>query len=294
MQNSIMRYRRTLAAVAAIFLLVSVMQACSLARLGYRNGETISYYWLNSYVDFDRDQQFWVRKEIDALFAWHHRTQLPAYVRLLTAAQKRVHGSVTESELQADVEDIRKRGLAIFEHALPTLADLALGLRPEQIAQIEKKFASNNKDFRKEFMRGDVAHQQQVRYKQVMKYAEYWFGNFSSDQERRIRAASDARPLDNELMLAARQERQAAMLAMLKTIQAEQPPRPAVEAMLREFLSTVLEHRGKPEQREFFEATRAANLRLAALIINGTTAGQKQHFVHTTQQWIDEFEALGR
>jgi hypothetical protein len=82
--------------VCVLFLVV-LLSACNMARLGYNNGETISYFWLNSYVGFDADQKPWIKKEIGNLFAWHRRTQLPDYIGLLTQAQKRIAGPVTVS-----------------------------------------------------------------------------------------------------------------------------------------------------------------------------------------------------
>ena len=40
--------------------------------------------------------------------------------------------------------------LVMTDRAAPAAADLALALRPEQIASIERKFAENNEKFRKD------------------------------------------------------------------------------------------------------------------------------------------------
>ena len=92
MQNFNMRPLCKFAQTAAIRLLIGLlvvfMSGCSMARLGYNNGETVSYFWLNSYVGFDADQKPWVKKELANLFAWHRRTQLPEYLPLLAAGEK--------------------------------------------------------------------------------------------------------------------------------------------------------------------------------------------------------------
>jgi hypothetical protein len=291
-QNFIMRPYRNLATRLILFLLVGLLTACSLARLGYRNGETVSYYWLDSYVNFDSDQQSWVKKEIDAWFDWQHRAQLPPLVQFLKHAQKAVQSPVTEAQVQADYDEIKKRFVTLIEHAIPPLADLALSLYPDQIRNIEKKFASNNDKFRKKYLRGDIEERQELRYKEVLKQAKHWFGHFSEEQESAIRAASDARPLNNELLLAARMQRQAAMIAMLKKIQAEKPPRETVMAMLRGFLKASMDYHGNPEHKRFFEEYSAANVKMTTLIINISTPAQKEDFIHTVQQWINDFNAL--
>jgi hypothetical protein len=277
-----------------VLFLVVLLSACNMARLGYNNGETISYFWLNSYVGFDADQKPWVKKEIGNLFAWHRRTQLPDYIGLLTQAQKRIARPVTEADLARDYEEMRRRVLTVTDRAAPSLADLALALRPEQIARIQEKFDSNNETFRKDHLRGDLADRQRQRFKRTMKQAEHWFGSFSGEQERQIRALSDARPLNDDLVLADRIQRQAEMIRMLQRIEAEKPTREAAAGMIRQYVSGTMDHYGHPEYQAYFEKYRAAQMRMVAGIINVTTAAQKEHFVQALQGWIDDFQTLSR
>jgi len=298
MQNFNMRtpckFAQTAAVRLLIGLLVVFLSGCSMARLGYNNGETVSYFWLNGYIGFDADQKPWVKKELAGLFAWHRRTQLPEYLPLLAQAKKRVQKPVSEAELVQDYEDIRRRVLVITDRAAPVAADLALALRPEQIASIERKFADNNETFRKEHLRGDLAQRQRERFKRSMKQAKIWFGNFSTEQERQIRLLSDARPLDDELVLADRMQRQAEMIRMLQRIEAEKPTREAAVGMIRQYVSGAMDHYNHPEYQNYFEKYRAAQMRMVAGIFNISTPEQKQHFEKEVQGWIDDFDTLSR
>lgn len=269
-----------------------LMLGCSAARLGYSNGETLSYWWLNNYVGFESDQKPWARKQLAHLFAWHRSTQLKGYVQLLTRAQNRIQGNVSEAELRADYDDLKKRILLLTDKALPPLAELALSLQPHQIENIERKFASNNNDYRKDYLRGDIEQRQRFRYKKALKQAEYWFGGFSREQEQLMRAASDARPLNNELVLADRLQRQTALIALLRKIQAEKPGRDATVAMLKEYVTGTMERFANPEHKQFFDAAHAGTIHLAAVIINNATPVQREHFIRTLQQWIGDFQAL--
>lgn len=282
------------AQTAGIWLLVVFLSGCSMARLGYNNGETVSYFWLNSYIGFDADQKPWIKKELASLFAWHRRTQLPEYVPMLLRAKKRVYEPVSEAELAGDYEEIRSRILVMTDRAAPVAADLALALRPEQIASIEKKLAENNEKFRKEHLRGDLAQRQRDRYKRSMKQAEIWFGSFSAEQAQQIRQLSDARPLDDELVLADRMQRQAEMIRMLQRIEAEKPAREVAAGMIRQYVSGAMDHYNHPEYQNYFEKSRAAQMRMVAGIVNLSTPAQKQHFEQELQGWIDDFDTLSR
>ena len=114
-------------------------------------------------------------------------------MQLLRLAQKQVQRNVRTAEILTNYDEIKQRASLTIDKALPDLADLALTLRPQQIARIEKKFAVNNDDYRKDYLRGDIEQHQRLRFKKVMEQAEYWFGDFSREQEALIRRASDAR-----------------------------------------------------------------------------------------------------
>ena len=293
-QNFSMRPLIKFAQAAGILLLVVFLSGCSMARLGYNNGETVSYFWLNGYVGFDADQKPWVKKELASLFAWHRRTQLVDYLPLMEQAKKRVHQPVSEAELARDYEEIRRRILVITDRAAPAAADLALALRPQQIVSIEKKFAENNDKFRKERLRGEPEERQRARFKRTMKQAEIWFGNFSGEQERQIRLLSDARPMEDEIVLADRMQRQAEMIRLLQRIEAEKPTREATVALIRQYVSGAMDHFGHPEFQAYAEKARAAQLRLVAGIFNSSTPAQKLHFEQAVQGWMDDFETLSR
>jgi hypothetical protein len=294
MQNFITRSSRSWMTWISVSVMIAVLAGCSAARLAYSNGETLSYWWLNSYVDFDGEQKPWVKKEIAALFAWHRKTQLETYIEFLKHAQKRVQGHVGEADLLADYENAKKRMLLLADQALPQLADLALSLDAEQIAHIEKKFDATNEEYRKDYLRGDVEDRQAFRFKKLRKQVEYWFGNFNREQEKQLRIASDRKPLNNELVLASRQQRQKALIAMLKKIHSERPAREQAMTMIREYIHAALDRFGNPEHKAFFEAGRLETIRIVAGIVNNATPEQKEHFLHATQQWIDDFGALAR
>jgi hypothetical protein len=292
MQNFIMRAWRIRMVQLAVVLCALALAGCNAVRLGYNNGESLTYWWLNAYVDVQSEQKPWVKKRIDDLFGWHRRTQLRDYAQWMRAAQRQLQRPVTAQDLQGDYDDLKKRTMLVIERALPDLADLALALKPDQIAQLEKKYASNNERYRKDYLRGGVEDRQRFRFKKVMEQAEYWFGDFSDEQEALIRRASDARPLNNERWLAERQYRQREMLVVLRKIQSERPGRDAAMQTLRGYASLMIEQAGGGEHEQLFNAARDEMFGMAATVINCTTPAQKARAVKRLQQWIDDFDAL--
>lgn len=292
MQKFITHPQRDWLARAAAILMLLFMVGCSAVRLGYANGETVLYWWLNSYADFESDQKPWVKQDIANLMAWHRKTQLRDYAQLFARAQQQVRGNVTAGDVLAMYAAAKQRARTTLDRALPELTDLALAMTPEQIAHLERKFASNNDHYRKDYLHGDLEYRQDFRFRKVMKHAEYWFGDFSKEQEARIRAASDARPLNNELWMAERVRRQQAMIAMLRKIRAERPPRDKAMAMLREYAEQSLDIFTYSEHKEFFDNSTNGMAQMVAVIVNIATPEQRAHAVKRLQKWIEDCEVL--
>lgn len=274
--------------------LASLLAGCSALRIGYGNGETVAYWWLNGYVDIDQAQRSWVRQRIDDWFAWHRRNELPDYARLLADWRGRLkQPRLGEAEVLQAYADVRARTLRGLDHALPGLAELALSLRPEQIDHVEKKFAANDDKFRREYLGDDREALQEARFRKALKQAEYWFGDFSREQRTAIRAASDARPLDPQAVLAERRRRQAAFVALLRRIRADKPPREKVEALLREQFVAAIDHAtDDPQRRAFFDTSRHGSARFAATIVNLATPAQKTHAAKLLQEWTDDLSRM--
>jgi Family of unknown function (DUF6279) len=287
-----MRPYRSFVAKAALLCIFSLLVSCSVVRLGYSNGESLTYWWLHSYVDFNAEQKPWVRQRINGLFKWHRKTQLQDYIKILTQGQQQLRHPVTQADILTEYDELKKRALIVIDHALPDLADLALSLQPQQIASIEKKFAANNDTYRADYLRGDAEARQNLRYKKVMEKAEYWFGSFSSEQEKAIRQLSDARPLNNDLWMGERMQRQQQMIKLLKKVQAEKPSREAVIVLLKAYVAANIDHIGLIDRKDFFETSTNETAAMVAFMINNTTPSQKEKAMKRLQQWVETFKGM--
>ena len=289
---------QTLFQRARMLMLIALMvlvAGCSAIRFTYNHGDTLLYWWLNAYLDLDSDQSDWVKKDIDNLLQWHRSTQLRDYAGLLSKMQRQLgDGSVTQDELLSDYRDIKARTELLAFKALPQLADLAMSIKPDQIAQMEKKFAKNNDKFRKDFMSGSVEDQHNARFKKAMEQLNLWFGSFSRDQEAQLRKASDARPLDNEIWLQERVSRQKKIVALLQRIHQEKMNKEQTMSAIHGLLRDFFDRMDAPERKQFFDAYIDNTSKFILTAIRITTPEQKAHAQKRMQGWIDDFNALSQ
>lgn len=272
--------------------LMALLAACSSIRFTYNHGDTVLYWWLNNYLDLDSDQSGFVKRDIDNLFQWHRKTQLKDYVLLLQTGQRQLAGNLTAADLHADYDQVRSRTELLAFKALPELADLARTVKPEQIAQMEKKFAKNNEDYRKKFMRGDNEEQQKARFKKSMEQFDLWFGHFSSEQEAILRKASDARPLNNEIWLEERVRRQKSIVATVRKIQQEKLSKDATITQLHGLVRSLFDRLEAPERKAFYDTYEEQTIQMILTAVKIATPAQKAHAQKRMAGWIDDFNVL--
>jgi hypothetical protein len=250
---------------------------------------------LNAYLDLDSDQSDWVKKDIDKLFQWHRTTQLRDYAGLLAKMQRQMgDGTVTQEELLSDYRDIKARTELLAFKALPQLADLAMSIKPDQIGQMEQKFAKNNDKFRREFMSGSVEDQHKARFKKAMDQFSLWFGGFSREQEAQLRRASDARPLDNDVWLQERVLRQKKIVALLRRVHDQKLNKEQTMSAVHDTLRELFDRMEAPERKAFFDAYVDNTSKFILTAIRLTTPEQKAHAQKRMQGWIDDFNALAQ
>ena len=265
--------------------------ACGLVKTGYRNGDTVGLFLIDRYLDLSSEQEDFVKPRLHALLAWHRTTQLPDYATVATELQKRAQQDVTPAEVGALGEQARRRAATTIDRALPDLADLALRLTPANLKALQEKFADDDEKWRDEYLKGDAERQRKARYDKTLERLEDWYGRFSREQRTAIRRLSDARPLDNDALLAERRRRQQEVLALLTRVEREKPSRDAVVAMMKRFVEHF-EDSPDPERRAFIDSLHRATDAMNASIHNLATPEQRAKASARMQEWIDDFRSL--
>ena len=287
-QDSLIHRFRVLCLLATMV----VLAACSSVKFAYNQSDTLLYWFVDAYVDLDSEQAGLVKEDIGQLIKWHRKTQLRDYSQFLVKAQGQLAGNMTQADLKADYKDIKGRTETLAYKALPELTDLALSVKPAQIANIEEKFRKNNDTYRKKFVAIDTDKKQKQRYKKSMEQFELWFGNFSKEQEAILRKASDVRPLDNQVWLDERIIRQKKIIAVLREIQSKKLGKEATSALLNGLLKDIFGRFDSPERKPFFDAYIDSTINLTHTAIKIATPEQKAHAQKRMQGWIDDFKIL--
>lgn len=269
-----------------------VLSACALGKMGYQNADTVGLLWINRYLDMSSEQKDFIKPRMKSLLAWHRKTQLPEYGSFTGELQKKAMANITVADVAAVEAQFKTLAETSIHHALPDLADLALQLKPENIKAMQEKFVENDKKFRDDYkMKRDVEKQQEARYDKTLERLEDWYGRLDREQRAAVRKLSDARPLNNDYLLAERQRRQADLIALLTKVEREKPAREQIVTMMRTY-ADHFEVSPDRARRAFQESLRKASDEMNAAIHNLTTPEQRAKAAKKLQGWVEDFREM--
>lgn len=279
------------ARIIGVLCLAAALGACSAIKLAYNNLPTVSYWWLDGYLDFDSEQSPKVRDELAQLLAWHRQNELPRLSAMLQDAQALAPAEVTPEQVCAMADRIRERLLAVSERAEPAGTELALSLTDAQLQQLERKYAKNNATYRKDWLDRTPAQVQEKRYDQFLDRAEDFYGRLGTEQRDLLKQQVAQSVFDPRLADAERRKRQQEALVLLRGFVAGKPSPAEARAALHGYIQRIAEPPPGPWHDQQ-QALLQEGCRNTAALHNNTTASQRAQAVRRLQAYQDDLRQL--
>ena len=272
-------------------MLTVLVAGCSALRLGYNQGPTLAYWWLDSYLDFDDAQRIKVRDALSQWFAWHRKTELPPLAALLGRAAAEVTADTSAEQACRWYDALQPRLDAAIEQALPLAAEIAMTLQPEQIDAVRKRQARANQEFRDEYLQPKAEARLKADLERALERTEMLYGRFSEPQRDKLQQIISASSFDPERWLADRQRRQRDLLQTLQAMQSPGTGRNEATAALRGYWQRS---RKSPDEAyaRYAQQLNSYNCAAAAQIHNLTTAAQRLEAQKRLLGWEADLRSL--
>jgi hypothetical protein len=280
-----------LARIIGVLLVAAALGACSTIKLAYNNLPELSYWWLDAYVDFDGSQTPKVRDELAQLLSWHRQNELPRVLGVLQEAQALAPRDVTAAQACRMADQIRERLLAVTERAELAGTELALSLTEAQLQQLERKYAKNNAEYRKEWLDRSRAEVQEKRYEKFLDRLEDFYGRLTPEQRELVRQQVAQSVFDPRLAGSERRQRQQEALALLRGFNATKPPPAEARAAIHAYVMRIADPPPGP-WRDHQQALLQEGCRNLAALHNATSASQREQAVRRLQAYQDDLRQL--
>lgn len=286
--NLMPNIHRTIVLLALLLLLNS----CSLMRLGYNNGPQLAWWWIDSYLDFNREQTPRVKQAIHNWFSWHRVTQLPEYADWLASVRSQIDGSLTSTQVCSWSEQLQHMLTPAFNQAALLAAPLIPQLTASQLHHLEQRFSKSNSELRDNFLQPDLNERKQASIKRTTKRVENLYGDLDRRQQHLIAVSIENSPFNPEAWMIERQRRQQDTLRTLRQFINEKN---ASTEEIADSLQKIIEHTHRSNNPEY----RAYQLELTEYICdfiarmhNLTAPIQRRHASDKLKDWEMDMRTL--
>jgi hypothetical protein len=273
-------------------LLPLFLAACSTVQFGYKQADSLSYWWLDSYLDLAPAQSAQVRADLTALHAWHRRHELPAYIELLQQMQRLAADSQTSAQqFCALAPQLRQRMLRLGEQSAAMAASLAPTLTPEQLQHLARQFDKRNRTWREQWLELSADELQEKRFKQAKERAELLYGRLSKAQLTRLHQQLGGSSFDPNLSYREALRRQQDIVQTLREHSAASARSSHVETeMLALIERSVLSP--DPVYRRHSEQWIAESCQLLAVLHGSASPAQRAHAKEQLQSYENDLREL--
>lgn len=271
--------------VTLAFAAAWLLGGCTALRLAYDNADTYLHYRANHYLDLDGKGSQELEARIDEFFHWHRRNALPTYARIAEESARRLGDGLSREDLVWGYDSLVANARQSLRVAGERMAPLLDRLTAEQAANMEKRFAEDNRKFAREFLRGSEAERRKRRAKRVEERLEDWVGNLSHAQVERVRQFSERAPLYDDLRERDRKRLQGELLDMIRKREA-QKRLPELAANWERGRDAAYNAASEQARQEFF-----------ALLIDldkGMTPEQRARAQANFRRYAEDFTVLAR
>ena len=220
-----------------------LLSACSVVRMGYDRMPTISYWWLDSYLDFTDNQEEQVKSDLRELHQWHRSTQLPEYADILAGIGARTLGDASAVATCRDVEKVIAAVETFATHVTPHIARMTRQLSPAQLVHLRNTFAENDKTWRDKWINPTPEEVATTRYEDWLDRADSFYGDISDEQKAFMKLVIAHSVYDVKVGWDQRQRQQQDTLATLGKIVETSFSQSAAEAEIAGLLDRTLHPR---------------------------------------------------
>jgi hypothetical protein len=210
---------------------------------------------------------------------------------VLQEAQELAPRDVTAAQACRLADQIRERLLAVTERAETPGTELALSLSEAQLQQLERKYAKNNAEYRKEWLDRSPAEVQEKRYEKFLERLEDFYGRLTPEQRELVRRQVAQSVFDARMAGAERRQRQQEALALLRGFNSAKPRAAEARAAIHAYVMRIADP-PPGTWREHQQALLQEGCRNLAALHNATSASQREQAVRRLQAYQADLRQL--
>ena len=264
-----------------ILLLTLLLSGCG-TQFAYNNLTLITPWYVDDYIDLDRQQKAIFKGHLKTLHEWHRRSELPIYREILLEIQTELAADDLNTQaISQQFLKLRTRWEAIILKSTPAIIEISQSLTDEQRASFFQALEERNEKRLAEMDSAEEHSQESVER------IEKWMGALSPDQIDQVQTYAKAYPDLTEPTVAAHRAFQTELSQLMsQAIMADYPARLGI------LLSAALDSPEGRKLTQMREQQLQARLELFSELWASASEQQKRRVRKKLQSYIRDVEKL--
>jgi hypothetical protein len=256
----------------------------------YPNLDWLIPWYVDDYVNLDRNQSSQVSSRLAQQLDWHCRTQLPQYAGFFREIRRDVENDsqgLTLELLKVYNDRLTGYWYTLLEQITPDIIDILLSATDEQIAELFENLEKKNKEMESTFVEPPPQEVIRNRQKKMLKRLRYWFSNLTESQKQAVAEWSmQLEPIADEWIAHRRKVQHAA-----KRLTAHRDKAVKFET---EFFDLLINSRKLRTEnyRKKIDINTESTLALLAQLSKTLSPTQKTHFSNRLQSLVTDLDRL--
>ena len=166
----------------AALILVLFLGGCSSITFIYNQFDNLFPWYLQSYVDLDRDQKKYLDELLTPFFQWHRVEEMPKYAQIIGDLELAINDEVDIQSIALITHNVEESWFRLEDQMIMWVTPLARELSDEQIAKfIQVLKTKTTQSEKKLLLRNDLVYQSDS-YKSIRKNLRRFMGSLTKDQ----------------------------------------------------------------------------------------------------------------
>jgi hypothetical protein len=172
-------------------LLAACLSGCSSTTFLYNRLDIILPWYLDRYVDLDREQSRAFDAQLEGLLEWHRREELERYAALLVDMEAELDGPLDLETIERYTVELESAWYRLRDRALSELLVLGAALSPAQIAEFAGALEKKQRKYERKYLDRDETEFRDDTYDNLRELHEDYLGRLEAPQRERLRLAAD-------------------------------------------------------------------------------------------------------
>ena len=177
-----------LRALVGVCMLVC-LGACSSTTLVYNRLDFILPWYLERYVDLDREQGRQLDEQLEPLLAWHRREELPQYLELLDTMIADLDDDLDLALIGQRTDELEIAWYRVRDRGLDELLELGNALRDDQIDEFIESLNKKQRKYERKYLSRDDEEFREDAYDNLREFFEDYLGRLNAEQRQRVKDA---------------------------------------------------------------------------------------------------------